>query len=234
MRKIRLPRLRGLLPRATGRKRTPAPPSVPEPSYRGRTRAKYGPAGKPAHTRSLIEERATTRPPRSTGLQVTPTAGTPPISRSTGKPHVATHEGRRNYPAPQVANLRKAPAVRAGTRFQLAERHATLAKSRERKPPQGIGTLGARTQLANRPRHGVQAHTYPAPYERKKPIRAATAPREGQGQLDQKPVPHQHPARGIAARPPTRLPGDVTPTNRMGGSRAGADQKPHPFFSKRG
>jgi hypothetical protein len=202
------------------------------PTFRGRTRAKYGPQGRPSHTRSLIEERATTRPPRSTGLQVTPTTGTPPISRTTGKAHVATHAGRRNYPAPQV-NLRKAPAVRAGTRYQLAERHEALARTRDRKPPQGIGTLGARTQLANRPRHGVQTHTYPAPYDRKQPARTATAPRDTKNPDTRAAVPYQHPARGIAARPPAQLPGDVTPTGRMGGTRAG-NEKPHPYFSKMG
>ncbi len=192
------------------------------PNSRGNTRLKYGPEGKPARTREQLLDRADRRPIRQYGYRATP---------ASDRPEART----RPYPAPKISNLRVRPMVRAGARFQLAERHDQLARSRARqRPPQGIGVPAARQQLAKREGRGTQVHTYPEPYERR-PARPTprTAPRSGAGAELARPVPRQHPARGVAPRPPAGMPGDVTPSNRLGGSRV-AGERPHPFFQKRG
>ena len=202
------------------------------PNSRGNTRLKYGPNGKPARTREQLADRADRRPIRQYGYRQTPASDRP--------------EARpRPYPAPKISNLRVRPMVRAGTRFQLAERHEQLAATRARpRAPQGIGVPAARQQLAKREHRGTQVHTYPRPYDKPSGKHTARTPGRDVTLPDKRRVPTgaveparrvapSHPARGVAPRPPAGMPGDVTPSNRLGGSRAPGERL-HPFFQKRG
>src|SRR4029077_7556182 len=254
----RMPPMRITVPRLFGgkaRRKAPARPQSQDhtaPVYRGRP-GLIGQPGAPggsfrgtrpkASARAQLEARATARPPRTTGIRATPANDRP-------KP-AATLAGRRNYP-PMSDRLRVKPVVRAGTRFQLAERHERLASTRQ----SNTSTEKTRRQMQARP-GSIQVHAYPAPYERRKaqaPTRvtagttipvggrrttlAGEAVRAGSrrhelGANTPPMMAHKHPARGVAPRPPAHLPGDAPPAGRMGGARVGGD-KPHPFFSKRG